>query len=75
VLVYYADETNPDYLGDAPEHEIAKTIVHSVGPSGRNIDYLLELAKALRELNIHDEYIFRLEEVVLALAAQAGTVQ
>ena len=50
VLVYMATEDNPDYLGPAPEHEIAKQIISSVGPSGPNLEYFTNLVKSLEEL-------------------------
>ena len=65
-VVYIAVEGNFAYLGPAPEAEIAEQIRHSVGPSGRNIDYVLELARALRELEMEDEHIFELERLLLA---------
>ncbi|MEM7097449.1 MAG: gamma-glutamylcyclotransferase [Pseudomonadota bacterium] len=66
-LTYIAPPGNFAYLGDAPIHEIAKQIHISHGPSGANKDYLLELAQALRRLDIHDEHIFELESLIQAL--------
>ena len=45
-ITYIADEYNEAYLGQAPIAQIAKEIFHSVGPSGTNTEYLLELAQA-----------------------------
>ncbi len=66
-LTYIAQAGNFAYLGDAPLDVIARQIARSSGPSGRNVDYLLELADALRELGAYDRHVFELEERVLAL--------
>lgn len=66
-LVYIAPVHNFAYLGPAPLTEMATQIFHSQGPSGRNIDYLLELAAALRELDAHDPHVFELEAAVRTL--------
>jgi cation transport regulator ChaC len=65
-LVYIATEDNVAFLGPASEAEIAKHIAKSIGPSGPNDDYLLQLAKALRELNAHDEHVFSIERHLLS---------
>ena len=50
VLVYMATKDNPNYLGPAPEHEIARQIIASVGPSGPNLEYFLNLVESLQQL-------------------------
>ncbi len=60
-LVYIATEDNAAWLGPAPEAEIARHIAVASGPSGRNADYLLSLAGALRELGVADEHVFGIE--------------
>lgn len=69
-VVYIAMENNPAFLGPAGESEIAKHIFHATGPSGRNSDYLLELATALRSLAIDDPHVFEVEKYLLALKRQ-----
>lgn len=66
-MFYVATESNHAYLGPAPLADIALQINHSVGPSGSNRDYLLQLAEALRQLNLHDAHVFDLERELLAL--------
>jgi cation transport protein ChaC len=65
-IVYVADEDNIAFLGDAPIDNIAAQIRRSVGPSGKNIDYVLELAQALRRFDISDPHVFELEALLLA---------
>ena len=65
-VVYIAATTNRAFLGDAPLEEIAAQINRCVGRSGTNVEYLFELASALRHLNISDPHVFELETLVLA---------
>lgn len=65
-VVYIASTDNFAFLGDAPLDEIAAHISRSSGPSGTNTDYLLELARTLRHLDIADPNVFELEALVLA---------
>jgi cation transport protein ChaC len=50
---------------------IAHQIANSVGPSGRNDEYLLRLAEALRAHAIVDQHVAELEKQVLELTAAA----
>lgn len=67
-LVYIADAGNPAFLGPAPLADIAGQIAAARGPSGANLDYLLELAAALRTLGASDPHID-------ALVAQLGAAR
>ena len=60
-VVYRAPEDNPAFLGPAPLDAMAEQIRNSSGPSGSNRDYLLQLARALRELEVADAHVFALE--------------
>jgi cation transport regulator ChaC len=62
--VYIAAENNHAFLGPAPLFEIAEHIRDSHGPSGANREYLLRLAAALRELDIVDDHVFKLEQLL-----------
>lgn len=66
-LVYIAPVNNFAFLGEAELADIAAQILRSNGPSGRNIDYLTDLAAALRRLNAHDEHVFALESMALSM--------
>jgi cation transport protein ChaC len=65
-VVYVAATTNPAFLGDASVDEMAEQINRCVGRSGTNAEYLLELAQALRDLDVSDPHVFELETCVLA---------
>ena len=64
-MVPMADKNNPAFLGDAPLEELARHIAASQGPSGSNSDYVLQLARALRDLNDHDPHVVALESLLL----------
>ncbi len=63
-VTYIAGDTNEAFLGEAPLADIARQIQGAHGPSGSNLDYLLELAAALRELGIADTHVFALCDLV-----------
>lgn len=63
--IYVATPENPNWLGDAPIDVMVAQIQSAVGPSGRNVDYVLTLAQALRELGSHDAHV----EALAALLA------
>jgi len=63
-LLYFADERNPNYLGHAPLPAIADQVRGAEGPSGRNLEYVLRLAAALREMGAEDGHVFALEALL-----------
>ena len=67
-LVYIATHENAAFLGPASEADIARQIASARGPSGPNSEYLLELAKALRELGKLDAHVFEIERHLAGLA-------
>jgi cation transport protein ChaC len=73
-LVYIAPRTNAAFLGPAPEAEIARHIATAKGPSGRNRDYLVHLADALRKLGEHDAHVFAIEKHLKDLDGERETV-
>lgn len=64
--LYLATSGNPNYLGPESLSAIARQVRASSGPSGENLEYVLRLADALREIcpDLESE-----TEEVLALAA------
>lgn len=69
ITIYVATENNFQYAGEADLNYIAQEIVNSVGPSGTNIEYVCNLANAMREIapNVYDEHLFAIEAKVLDL--------
>ncbi|MCP4917165.1 MAG: gamma-glutamylcyclotransferase [Proteobacteria bacterium] len=56
-LMYAATEANQNYLGPAPLADVAAQVVASHGPSGPNLEYVLELDKALEQLGFVDDHV------------------
>ena len=59
---YVGPAVNFAYLGPAPLTEMVEQIRRCNGPSGSNIEYVLELARALRSLDADDPHVFELAE-------------
>ncbi|KAI3628266.1 hypothetical protein GLX27_000032 [Malassezia furfur] len=70
-LVYVGLPDNEAFVGAEPLDQLAERIYTCQGPSGRNDEYLLRLAEAVRLLTPHseDHHLFTLEKKVLALRA------
>ncbi len=56
-VTYIAPRDNCAFLGDASRDEIVAQVKRCHGESGSNLEYVLELARALRRLNIDDPHI------------------
>lgn len=67
-LAYIAGPDNAAWLGPAPEADMAAQIATASGPSGRNRDYVLKLAEALRQLGYADAHVFGIERRLRSLA-------
>ena len=68
-LMYVAGSQNDNYLGSADVESIARQVSGSHGPSGSNVEYVLRLAEALREMGAGDQHVFAVEA---ALRDQIG---
>lgn len=63
-VMYIAPVDNFAFLGDARPEEMAAQIRRCAGESGSNVDYVRELARALRELGIRDQHVFDIENLL-----------
>eukprot|EP00796_Vickermania_ingenoplastis_P010177 gene10177-7129_t len=70
-LLYLATSESEEYLGPAPIHEMAASILRCHGPSGSNKEYLYLLADNLRSMGAHDQHVFDLYEATKQLEAAA----
>jgi len=74
---YVGRNDNPSFVGSESLEELADTVWRAVGPSGRNKDYVYNLAAALRAMTpeAHDSHLFALEARLRELdRASAGSV-
>lgn len=71
-ITYRANEHNPDFLGQATPSEIAHQVTTASGPSGSNIEYVLKLAQALREIEVVDLHVVAIEHEVKRLINAAN---
>lgn len=71
LTVYVATASNVSYAGPMNIPELAKQVIEATGPSGRNRDYVYNLADAIRELfpGEIDTHLFALEAEVRRLEA------
>jgi glutathione-specific gamma-glutamylcyclotransferase len=56
-ITYVADPSNDHFLGPLEEDALAELVRQRRGPSGTNVDYVLRLRDALRELDIDDPHV------------------
>lgn len=71
-IVYVANEQNPSWNSNHDLENIANQISESVGPSGRNTDYVYNLCDAIRQTfpDVHDDHLFDLEKLLRELEAE-----
>lgn len=73
-VTWVATPSNPNFLGMAPPAEMAAQIHRCVGASGRNREYVLKLAEALRGLGEDGtDQTFELERLLLELEPDPRT--
>lgn len=64
IILYVADQDNESFAGESPMDELAEQIFNATGKSGRNRDYVYNLANSMRLLfpNVNDKHLYELEE-------------
>ena len=77
VLAYTTTRSSENYVGPAPIETIAECVVQSRGLSGNNTEYVLMLARSLREIapTINDQHLFTLESKVREMVKEMGGEQ
>ena len=63
-VMYVAGRQNDNWAGPARLEHMATQIVSAEGPSGDNVEYVFELAEALRTIGAEDSHVFELERAV-----------
>ncbi|TMQ02791.1 MAG: gamma-glutamylcyclotransferase [Deltaproteobacteria bacterium] len=69
-LLYIATPANPQFIGPEPLEVTADIVRRSHGPSGSNVDYVLELDRALHAFGAADPDVSALAERVRAARSQ-----
>jgi cation transport regulator ChaC len=68
-ITWVATAENPYHLGEASLDAMVAEIRGAVGPSGANVEYVLALDRALRELDIVDAHVAALAAALRSAAA------
>lgn len=68
-ITYIASPDNEYYLGPVPMEDMVRQIYFARGESGRNIDYVLNLARHLETMGLADDHI---HELALQLERRAA---
>ena len=70
--VYLATPDNEAWLGPAPEREIAAHVLASEGPSGRNVDYVLQLIDALARYGVREPHLEAIRVAIVEIDVVAS---
>lgn len=63
-VAYRATESNRNFVGPTALDAIAEIVRVAEGPSGRNRDYVIDLAAALRDMGADDPHVFALADLL-----------
>jgi len=75
-IVYVANEQNPSWNSNHSLIDIANQIHNSVGPSGRNTEYVFNLCDAMRKYfhDVKDDHLYELEKLLKEKETGGGCV-
>ena len=63
-LTYIASRDNSNFLGEIPLADVVEQVLTARGQSGDNVEYVLELERALTSLSIVDAHVRELAEAL-----------
>lgn len=72
-LTFLVDESHAQYAGRLEIAEQARLVRAGYGESGPNTEYVLETAKILKSMGIHDRYLDELVEALGGVDVQVAT--
>ena len=63
-MIYIGTTENEAFIGPESLEDTAKVIRTSIGPSGKNSEYLINLTEAIKHFGIRDYYLEDLLELL-----------
>lgn len=73
-ITYIANPENEHYLGPSPLPAMVRQIASAAGESGRNADYVINLATHLGQMGLDDPHVFTLAQAVREAVAAMSPV-
>jgi cation transport protein ChaC len=73
-ITWIATPDNPHHLGPASLADVVAQIRTSVGPSGSNLEYVIELDEALRALGLFDAHVAEIAAALTDDPARAAAI-
>ena len=71
-LGFVMDRRSPAYVGRLPPETVADALAAAAGPRGTMAEYLRSTVEHLEAIGIHDQRLWRLQEMVAERIATAG---
>ena len=70
--LYIGLNSNELWAGELSDEETVRLVCQREGPSGKNKDYLYNLAEAMRQSDPSDRYLYRLEDMLREVDKDKG---